>query len=258
MWVRVFPLTTKERLILPAFLLIFRSNHPEEHGSTTLRFRLRLLKFATLFTRRLLPSETGIEPAVLKAMRKQHQAKAEAFLSHYQFMPGLNLATIFGTEAVPEHRLSQHRQDMLEYFTYEEAPVPFRSPTSLSLLDTLPLFIAVSAAQNVLQGHNITDSWMELAARYMAQAVLEQYLVYGAIGEKVIEEAFAYGFSADLMADADSDSLIIANLFWGGEHDGEMLKWAEIRNDHLLAVSPASNSAFNFSLCSLALTQYFS
>lgn len=165
-------------------------------------------------------------------------------------MPGLDLATIFGTESFSEPRLSQHRQHMLEHFTYKEAPVSYGSPASLSLLDTLPLFMAVSAAHNILQGDNVTELWMELAARYMTQAVLEQYLVYGAKGSKIIEEAFAYGFSADMMADAYSDSLIIANMFWGGEHEGEVVRWTEIRNEHLLAVSLASNSY----VCSLALT----
>lgn len=229
-------------LILLAFLLIFRSKYSEEHGSATLQFRLRLLTFTALFTRRLVPSVTGVEPGILEAMRRRHQARAEAFLSHSCILPELDLAAVFGTESATEPRLSKQRQRMLEHFTLDAASAFYGSPASLSLLDTLPLFMAVSAAQKVLQGNGVTDLWMKLAARYMSQAVLEQYLVYGAKSCKVVEEAFAYGFSLHPMLDADSDALIIANMFWEGEHEGEVMGWKEIRNEHLLAVSPGSDS----------------
>ncbi|KAL9123215.1 MAG: hypothetical protein Q9187_000232 [Circinaria calcarea] len=224
--------------LVESFLLIFRSKYSEEYGSATMQFRLRLLNFTALFTRRLVHSVTGIEPGVLETLRRRHRARAEAFLSHDCILPGLDLAAIFGTESVTELRLSKQRQRMLEHFTPDAASAFYGSTASLSLLDTLPLFMAVSAAQKALQGNNVTELWMKLAARYMSQAVLEQYLIYGAKDSKVVEEAFAYGFSSHLMADADSDALIIADMFWEGEHEGEVVGWQEIRNEHLLALVP--------------------
>ena len=83
---------------------------------------------------------------------------------------------------------------------------------------------------------------MRLAARYMMQAILEQYLVYGARGIEAIQEACAYGFdvedsSQEEDAEAREDDLQVANMFWSGEGTEEVGGWAEIRGKHLSAVS---------------------
>ena len=75
----------------------------------------------------------------------------------------------------------------------------YGSPDSVSLLDLLPFFVSTSAARANLGSEAeefvVQPRWMELAAEWMLQAVLEQYRIYGAEGADVIEEAFAWGFS---------------------------------------------------------------
>ena len=130
------------------------------------------------------------------------------------------------------------RSRILHRFLPVDCSTFYGSKYSLSLLDTLPMFMALSAVQNVLQGHSVTELWMQLAARYMVQAVIEQYLIYGRWSKVIFKEAFAYGFNAEHEADdQDEDDLIIANMFWGGELEGELRSWKEIRDEHSRAVS---------------------
>lgn len=77
---------------------------------------------------------------------------------------------------------------------------------------------------------------MRLAARYMAEAALEQYVAYGAQGLLMLNEAFAYAFDIESAAETGSDDLLIANLFWAGEGSGEVEGWRDIRQAYLRLV----------------------
>ena len=70
----------------------------------------------------------------------------------------------------------------------------------------------------------------------MAEAVLEQYLVYGGTGPELIRDAFAYGFDAESPAEEWGDELLITNMFWEGEDKGEVVGWQRIKRGHLEAV----------------------
>jgi hypothetical protein len=151
--------------------------------------------------------------------------------------------------------------------TYGDAspePVPLGSlspdeaPNSihLTLLDTLPSFLALSASPTLMQDATTTALWMRLAARYMAQAALEQYLVFGTGESEKVLEAFSWGFDLGEIDNDEAegmdldgtgsgeDELAIANLFWNGSEGdfedadgGEVAEWAGIRREHLEAVS---------------------
>ena len=105
----------------------------------------------------------------------------------------------------------------------------------ISLLDTLPSFMALSAAQSVLQDRPITDIWMRLAAGFMAHAAIEQYLVYGMPLSDAIRAAFAWGFDAESTAQEGSEDWQINAMFLG--EDEEVLGWSEIKDEHMQAVS---------------------
>lgn len=107
----------------------------------------------------------------------------------------------------------------------------------ISLIDTLPLFMALSAAVNSLQGSKITDTWMRLAAGYMAQAVLEQYLVYNSLSNEIVTEAFAWGFDSATMAEEESEDWAVNAMFL--DEEGEFESWQLIRDDHIRAVRQA-------------------
>ena len=225
-------------LTMLAFLIIFQSIHPEYHGSSITQFRLSLLRFTTLFTRRTEDSKSNPSSAALLSLRSQHHERAQAFLSHYNVTAGLDLSAFDNSTPIAKCCRGQQRPLILEKFISTGSPRGYHgSSRSISLLDTLPSFMALSAAQNILQGNHITILWMELAARYMAEAVLEQYLIYGAEGPGVIREAFAYGFNVESIAQADNEDLRITNMFWGGENECEIPGWKNIRYEHLSAVS---------------------
>ena len=106
---------------------------------------------------------------------------------------------------------------------------------AISLLDTIPLFMAVSAAQISMQEGTITETWMRLAAGYMAQAVAEQYLVYGSQLQEVLQEAFSWGFDPECSAVEGTDDFQINAMFWGV--DAVVDGWDRIRDEHIQAVS---------------------
>ena len=176
-------------------------------------------------------------PSALKNLRKRHRDRAERILSNGHIKLNLEQSFLESLPVVDDATRLEHRRQLAETFTSQLSPDFYGSPESLSLLDTLPIFIALSAAQNVLQGNNVTELWMKLAARYMTQAILEQYLVYGAEMHGAIKEGFAYGFDAEvIIGGMDSDELLITNLFWDGETEREISSWKEIRDEHLVAV----------------------
>ena len=120
----------------------------------------------------------------------------------------------------------------------------YGTPKSLSLLDALPFYMALSAAFTQLRGSQITRPWMILTARYMLAAVLEQVLAFGTVGQHIIAETFAYGFhvlSDGLDLHIDPDDLLIQNMFGRGPDDqinnGEVDDWKDIRDTHMNVVS---------------------
>ena len=107
---------------------------------------------------------------------------------------------------------------------------------SVSLLDTLPSFIALSAAQIASQECKITEVWMRLAAGYMAQAVVEQYLIYRSQQQNIIRGAFAWGFDENSLAAEGTDEFAINVMFFDDEAEGANGAWESIRDEHLRAV----------------------
>ena len=108
---------------------------------------------------------------------------------------------------------------------------------SISLLDTLPSFIALSAAHISSQDEaSITEIWMRLAAGYMAQAAAEQYLIYKSQRPDVLHEVFAWGFDDNSPAPEGTDEFTINAMFFDEEEEGANSTWEHIRDEHMRAV----------------------
>lgn len=105
------------------------------------------------------------------------------------------------------------------------------TPARVSLLDTLPAFMALSAVQNSMHESDITVLWMDLAARFMAQAALEQFVDYGVEEQDVLLDAFAWGFDAGSTAGEGSDDWEVNLMFSGVE--GEVPEWTGIRKHYI-------------------------
>jgi hypothetical protein len=195
-----------------AFLLVFRALHPDHHGDAHLQFRLRLLKsVSVLDNRRLRLHNYFLEP------HRQGQQNYES---------NINL----GANSSPPN-------DLAMGIDYNIGPLGQLKPlASPSLFDTLPHFMALSAAQLMLQGSHITDIWMKLAAGYMTHAVLEQYFALGEHDPDVIRRAFAWGFDEQSVAEEGSEEFQINAMFFDEDKDRQVMGWNKTREDHINAV----------------------
>lgn len=215
--------------------------HPNHHGSVELRLRLQLLKFMSLFVNHFKPSMTTPSRLALQGIRKQHYQQAR--LSHmYKNLPhDLDMAPLIGLPTTPKLNSIADDENSLAF----QAPLnSIKKPDSPSLLDSLPEFMALCAADHViLQGTQVTNVWMRLAADYMAQAVIEQFLVYGVQEIGVLHQAFSYGFDGESVAEEDSDEFLINALFFG--EDKQVEGWDTIRDEHIRAVSGERNHVHN-------------
>ena len=215
-----------------AFFTTFCAMHPDYDAILDLRFRLRLLKFTAMFTKRLAPEETSSRGPVLQKLRHRRQEQATSYCFGNTEFAALNLPdlTIYlaplGDKEIKKRHIDQ------EFTAGHLQP-------AISLLDTIPLFMAVSAAQISIQEGTITDTWMRLAAGYMAQAVAEQYLVYGSRRRETLQEAFSWGFDPECSAEEGTDEFQINAMFWGT--DAAIDGWDRIRDEHVQAVSLKSN-----------------
>ena len=223
-----------------ASLAMYHARHPNQHGDENLRFRLRLLRFAVMFTNRWASSEAMPSASALKALRQKRRNQAGSFRSGGRGAPRSTLGLPDLTEYMtPPEMLETKRDDpycnadaALDRFTHSQ----LRTATpQISLLDTLPAFMALSAAQIALQQGTVTDVWMDLAAGYMVQAVAEQYLVYESQRPEILQEAFAWGFDADCNAEENSDEWQINAMFFG--EDEVVNGWDSVRDEHMRAVS---------------------
>lgn len=203
-----------------AFLILFRAIHPGHHCDVHLQFRLRLLKFVILLESRV--SRLHLYPLEPYGQGVQNDQDV--------------------TESISSHNSKASLASLSQSKLY----------TSSSLLDTLPHFMALSAARLMLQGSHITDVWMKLAAGYMTHAVMEQYFVYGEHSMSVIQRAFAWGFDEHSISEVGSDECHINAMFFDEDKDTQVEGWEKTRDDHMNAVC---QSSFFFGF--LSLIRYF-
>lgn len=208
-----------------------------------MQFRLRLLQFTTLLMRRVMKSLSTPPLPTLQTIRHQNRDRAAVWLSHQdpsstfpaQIRPMLKAYD--ATMPLPKDTLLRNREHVSDILRADPEPLPFYGlPDSPSLLDTLTRFMALSAAQAAMTNSGtITTAWMLLAAQYMTQSALEQYLAYGERGAEPLLEAFSWGFDAFLVADTSSDEGRTNAMFW--DTSGEVEGWEDIRDRHMRAVS---------------------
>jgi hypothetical protein len=201
--------------LVDSFLEMFKAKHPSFTPDPELRFRLLLLKFTTLYCHRLVQDAVVPSKAALRQLRETNTSRAMSWIQTADRMPS-NDHDMSAFEAVEAHdcpsknqsqsqsrhlHLSARRAQTLaslqfpiEDEAYQDAF--YGTPESLALLDLLPLFMSVIAARNELNNSNLSSGLMDLAAQFMLQASLEQYLVRGASGCDAVDEAFAWGYKA--------------------------------------------------------------
>ncbi|KAK1069250.1 hypothetical protein LTR12_001137 [Friedmanniomyces endolithicus] len=233
------------------FFALFKHRHLHYTLDAELRFRLLLLKLAALFTQRLTRNPSTPSPASLRRLRETNHARARDWLGtvkHHSlpFVPIDSTTLLHSPEDLDRNRAQVlHSLDLpAEDEAYEDAY--YGTADSVALLDLLPLFVQVSAARNAMMDPSgLTGAWMRMAAEFMLQAVLEQYLVFGARGTEVIEEAFAWGLRAPdgqrMEVDGEVDE--VNDMFTDAVYETEVEGWADVKKAYLAELIPPADEA---------------
>ncbi|KAI9822919.1 MAG: hypothetical protein M1832_002944 [Thelocarpon impressellum] len=230
----------------PTYLALFKLNHPSHVVPPGVRFRLSLLKFTVIFTRRFQPSSTP-PLSSLEQLRLRNQNRANDWLwrePSTSVVPSLHdpdTAQYKAATPLSEGELRRNRDEVLAAHLHPPFPdVHYGVPASLSLLDTLTPFMALSATVAPIGGgRSVTGVWMSTAAEYMLQAALEQYRAFGASGAQTLREAFAWGHNPrmEIERDDDGDESKINAMFWGAE--GEVTgEWEKVKAHYLAMLIP--------------------
>jgi hypothetical protein len=282
------PSLENQLVMVDTFLEMFKAKHPSYVPDAELRFRLLLLKFATLYCSRFERSTAVPSHHALHGLRENNRARAMTWIQNADRMPS-GKYDLSGFESGPssdqsniEANIKSSQPDNVESWrndsrhrtttdarqrahlesrraytlkvlkrpaedeAYEDAF--YGTSECLSLLDLLPSFMAVIAARNELNNSNLSTGLMELAAQFMLQACLEQYLAFGATGCDAIDEAFAWGYKpthsakghkkSDSTALNGDDSVELPNeterMFQDEDnHSQEIPDWHDIKASHL-------------------------
>ncbi|GAB1728433.1 hypothetical protein NU195Hw_g2344t1 [Hortaea werneckii] len=240
-----------------SFLALFQARHPAYQLDAELHFRLLLLKLTALFTQRLTRNPTTPPKSALEELRQNNQDRAREWIASEERIPshGYNMRPFDDASAFPSRDiLERNRAHVLhglnvpaEDEAYEDAH--YGTPSCLSLLDLLPLFMEVSAARQVMLAASVpesglTEQWMQLACSFMLQACLEQYLVAGANGTDAIDEAFAWGQRPKGREEDANDE--ICDMFEDPIYETEVHGWANIKRQYLERIlQPAAKNSWH-------------
>lgn len=224
-----------------AFLAIFRARHPQYEFDAELRFRILLLKLTLLFTQRMTQNPTTPTPEALKSLRMANHHRAQSWLRDPNPRSSAGLAALFTDRTMlpDKHELERNRVHILHKLSMpaEDGSCVegfYGTAACVSLLDILPLFMQVSAARNALSNSTLNETWMDLAGGLMLQACLEQFLVYGAHGSGVVDEAFAWGhqsISTDGRDEAGTNEKTseVNDMFEDAIYETEVVGWRDAK-----------------------------
>jgi hypothetical protein len=193
---------------MDAFLEMFNAKHPSYKPDPELRFRLLLLKFSTLFCHRFVKSSILPSLEMLHRLKEENTSRALDWIRDSNRLPSgdrdmsrWETRLPFAPSALGYHRALSLEAVKLQPEGDRYGDAFYGTSASLALLDILPLFMKVIAARNELANSNLSLGLMDLAARFMLQACLEQYLIFGADGSDAVDEAFAWGYKRPQGAD---------------------------------------------------------
>jgi len=180
-------------------------------------FRLRLLKFSVLLSRRTIPGTPADFLPILDSLRTSHGRRSTHFSSSRLTCP-LHRGYLQQLPIGVEYR--RHYLEILR----ENGATEIRP----ALIDLQPIFFKLSAYRGVLDGDsNLRRDWMNLAGQFMLQSATEQMLIYKTRDPEVLKEAFSWTWKTDKNAD---DML-------AEQSEEEMAEWEHVRNCWAAAVS---------------------
>jgi hypothetical protein len=201
-----------------AFSAIFKKHFSSERLEAAASFRLRLLKFSVMLSRRTIPGTSTDFSPILDSLRTSHGRRSTQFSSSRSSCPlhrGYQQQLPIGVE---------YRRHYVEVLR-ENGATEIRPP----LIELQTIFFKLSAYRGVLESSDLSlrRDWMNLAGQFMLQSAIEQLLVYKAQDLEVLRDVFSWTWKADKNADE-------IHVVQGEE---EMAEWEHIRNCWAAAVS---------------------
>jgi hypothetical protein len=224
--------TLQHKLVMmDSFLEMFKAKHPSYRPDPELRFRLLLLKFSTLFCHRFVRSAILPSNHMLHQLKEQNTLRALDWIRDSNRLPSgdrdmsrWETRLPFAPQTLEYHRARSLEAVKLQPEGDKHGDAFYGTPASLALLDILPLFMSVIAARNELANSNLSLGLMDLAARFMLQACLEQYLIFGVDGTDAIDEAFAWGYKRPHAATESEDQVDSINSQGAEEVSDETIR----------------------------------
>ena len=207
-----------------AFIPVFKCNHPATRVPDDVNFRLRLIKFTTLYSKRNVPCEVSPPPAAeLERLRRKNQKRAEEFYD--------SSSDSSFTESLFEQRMGNISPQKSSRSQSQEE--------SISLADLVPMFIGLSASRaNLFPDDKVSahEGWMDLAGEFMLQAALEQCLEYSDCSGSKLREIFSWGWRPN-PAQSWEDEEAVNEMFCDEDEEEEVESWTCIKANYVDLVS---------------------
>jgi hypothetical protein len=159
-------------------------------------FRLFLQRFVEAFIRRYVDSSHDFHSTVdLYARAQNHKGPVDRTQNIPPLMTFNEAPWISGTP-IPENKRSQYVSRLVDRYSKDSVTVKNISRVNrMQLLDLLPVFMHLcgeALVQPAVEFKCVTKELLDLAAEFMIQSILEQYMVYGAAGIEKLKEAFSW------------------------------------------------------------------
>lgn len=162
----------------------------------SISFRLFLQKFVEDFVRRYVNSPHNFHSTVDRYARSQnHSRPVDRKQGILPLMTFNETPWISGTP-IPENKRSLYVSRLVDRYSKDCVTVKnINRMNRMQLLDLLPIFMHLcgeALVQPAVGFKCVTNELLDLAAEFMVQSVLEQYMVYGAVGTEKLNETFSW------------------------------------------------------------------
>ncbi|KAH8146038.1 uncharacterized protein LAJ45_09960 [Morchella importuna] len=230
--------------LVNSFYQTFTRAHPNNTLPDSINLRLRLCRFTTLFLRRL-----DVTSPTFSSNATQGAARAQAWLSRRRIphvFAGIDSTAeaAFDVPKTPfsEEKSHKNQEEMLRQMGYYTLPAPDRSMWGhAALKDVLKEFMILST-WNSANFAEVSRLWVENAANFMLQAVLEAYRCHGASELDAVNECFSWGRTEIDATTEDIEEVVINEMFSGdsGEISAE---FEGVKKEILVGILPPTGSS---------------
>jgi len=214
--------------MIDSFIPVFKCNHPATRVPDDVNFRLRLIKFTTLYSKRNVPCEVSPPPAAeLERLRRKNQKRAEEFYD--------SSSDSSFTESLFQQRMGNISPQKSSRSQSQEE--------SISLADLVPMFIGLSASRaNLFPDDKVSahEGWMDLAGEFMLQAALEQCLEYSDCSGSKLREIFSWGWRPN-PAQSWEDEEAVNEMFCDEDEEEEVESWTCIKANYVDLLKPKTH-----------------